>query len=290
MLQYYINEPGTEAARSAVVALGLDAGTVVDRATSQADARGKQLFPTVVGFSLAAHTVVIAGLLLGIAAPNAGGGVTELDVVSVSIVSASDLQAAANASAPIEVARVVQPSDQPGSDANPDAAATPLLQPPALALPPQPLNAALLEAPPVTQMKPPEADAAREPDPTPNQTEAASDARQRGGAPSSPVSVGGVTTNEATASRGEMDRYARDVALLVGRNRPKGVGLKGQVTVEFTLSPADGILKSVAVIRSSRQAKLDALAVTAIEKARYPAPPAGMTGTQLTYRVPFLFE
>ena len=87
-----------------------------------------------------------------------------------------------------------------------------------------------------------------------------------------------------------MDRYAREVALHIARNRPKGPGAKGKVTVEFVLSARDGKVETLKILRTSGTAKLDALAVSAIEAARFPLPPNGMSRAQLTYRLPFVFE
>ncbi len=87
-----------------------------------------------------------------------------------------------------------------------------------------------------------------------------------------------------------MNRYARDVALVIGRNSPRGVGLKGKVLIEFTLSPHDGTLQATAVAIPSGMAKLDQLALSAIAKGKYPPPPPGMSARDLTFRVPFAFE
>jgi len=55
------------------------------------------------------------------------------------------------------------------------------------------------------------------------------------------------------------------------------------------ISPSGG-LASVEIIKSSGNRRLDEMAVAAVEHARLPAPPPGMTAAQLTFEVPYHFR
>lgn len=287
MLQYCISEPGD---RGPV----LSVADALEGASAHADRRRDRVFPAVVCLSIVAHAGVAALFLLGIATQNAGGGTTELDVISVSIVSANDLAPTANASDRVQVPQPAQVPDVPGSDAGGEAAPgkpeAKLSHPPELLLPAPTLDTSLLQVPPIIQDQRETKDVPPDSDRREVTSDRASEPGQAGSVSTATASVGGSATGEASASQGSMARYARDVALVVGRSRPKGVGLKGKVTVEFTLSADSGTLLTANVVKSSGSAKLDALAVAVIEKARYPTPPTGMTTSQLTYRVPFTFE
>ncbi len=94
---------------------------------------------------------------------------------------------------------------------------------------------------------------------------------------------------ETIASRGEIEQFARGVALAISAKRPKGVGQKGRVEIELKLS-LTGHVDVVRVSRSSGSPRLDALATATIERASYPVPPAGLQPADLTFRVPFTFE
>jgi TonB family protein len=274
MLQHYISQP-SDGGASSHLTVSDDLDGMATRAVDRSGGR----FVFVVGLSALLHASVAAALLLGTAPDHPGGGATELDVISVSITSAPDAQSAASMSAP----------EAPEADNSSDATVSPperTIEPPDPLPPTLTQDTALPAAPPVL-------DKPETPGPPPNSPMNASaqtkDAGQTGSVATVPASVGGNIVG-AAASRGDMDRYARDVALVVARKRPKGVGLKGTLTVEFTLSPASGNLLKSTVLKSSGSAKLDGLALSAIEKAKYPIPPVGMTATQLTYRVPFTFD
>lgn len=105
-----------------------------------------------------------------------------------------------------------------------------------------------------------------------------------------PLSIGGQTTGEAAASRGEIERHAREVALVLARHRPKGIGAKGKIVIEFKLSADDGTLVNARVASSSGNTRLDRIAVAAVVNGKYPSPPKGMSAEQLTFRIPFQFD
>lgn len=94
---------------------------------------------------------------------------------------------------------------------------------------------------------------------------------------------------ETIASRGEIEQFARGVALAISAKRPKGVGQKGRVEIELKLS-LTGHIDIVRISKSSGSPRLDALATATIERATYPVPPAGLQPADLTFRVPFTFE
>ncbi len=300
MLQYYIND--AEACSSGST---LNVGDARQGDHVRVLGRPDRGFQLVVALSLLAHTVLAAALVIGAATDKIGGGTVELDAISVTIVSTTDAQVAGSASASTGVVTSEQADDAPSplastkERAKPKAASPP---PAELILPAPTIDTAVLELPPEIPSAPKAPEAPKPPDisevkDTPIERDARDDwndqaaqPNQSGGAPSAAVSVGGNTTSQAAASLGDISQYARKVALVVGSNRPKGVGIKGRVTVEFTLALADGGVEMITVVKSSGSTKLDALAVSVIGRSKYPTPPGGMTAAQLTYRVPFTFE
>ncbi len=66
--------------------------------------------------------------------------------------------------------------------------------------------------------------------------------------------------------------------------------IQGRVKVKFVLL-ADGSLKEVQVVKSSRHKNLDDAAVTAVKKAApFPRPPASLFKTPVTFQIHILFE
>ena len=157
-------------------------------------------------------------------------------------------------------------------------------------LPSPTLDTPILPTPPDIPTKSETIAKPTEPDRRDDKPDPAAMPSQSGGAPSAAVSIGNSTSGEAAASQGEMDRYARDIALAVARNRPKSAGTKGRVTVEFTVSAVDGGVASIKIFKSSGSSKLDTLATSVVSKSKFQPAPIGMTPAQLTYRVPFAFE
>lgn len=233
--------------------------------------------------SLVVHLTILFAALWH--APNSsGGGAVDLEAIRVTIVSERDL------AAPLAAA---------GSDASAtkpalEQASTPADAP---ALPTEkakdaPSEMTVLEPtpPPDRTVQPPE-------EPTKEVAIVSEKVQSESVTPPAaspaartPLSIGGQTAGEAGASHGEITRHAREVALVIARYRPKGIGAKGKVVVEFKLSPGDGTLTDVRVTASSGNNRLDRIAVSAVEMGKYPRPPKGMNAEQLTFRIPFQFD
>ena len=73
------------------------------------------------------------------------------------------------------------------------------------------------------------------------------------------------------------------------RTKSKGIGAQGIAKVRFTTA-LSGHLSSVQIVSSSGGKKLDQKAIDAVRQAVFPAPPAGMTVTQLTFEIPYQFR
>ncbi len=95
---------------------------------------------------------------------------------------------------------------------------------------------------------------------------------------------------EGGASQGQIEEFAKSVALVLARGRPKGIGKKGRVDIEFVLSEQTGALEAARVANTSGHERLDAMALASVRKAAFPTPPPRLTTRQLTFRVPFTFE
>jgi TonB family protein len=118
---------------------------------------------------------------------------------------------------------------------------------------------------------------------------------------STPTPAGGVAVrgNEPTsvppkvataaASPGAVSEYARYISQALAKSRPRGTGTFGTVRVRLAISPTGG-LASVEIVSSSGNRRLDEMAVAAVRHAALPAPPPGMTVSQLTYEVPYHFR
>lgn len=95
----------------------------------------------------------------------------------------------------------------------------------------------------------------------------------------------------AVASPGAIQAFARSVVDALSRTRPKGVksSARGTAKVAFAVAEGGG-LEFVRIVRSSGYGALDAAALTAIRRASFPAPPAGMALAQRTYEIPYHFR
>jgi protein TonB len=93
----------------------------------------------------------------------------------------------------------------------------------------------------------------------------------------------------AGTSAGIARDYSRQVAMVLSRTKPRTAHEAGAVEVEFRIGP-DGAITSAGVNRSSGNEKLDDLAIAALRRARFPAPPAAMTAEQLFYRTLYTFK
>jgi TonB family protein len=296
MLQYYISHPGGDQP-DPIGKTALSASEGFARPSGCAAGRPNRTFASTLGWSVAAHAALAVAFMIQVSSRSAGGGEADLDVVSVTIVSSAALQSAAGASVPtystVPDAAHEPPASSSTQEATSELVATTPPPQPELVLPPSRLDTAQLHTPPIIEtelakVEPP--DPPREPDPPAIRQEQAAQPSQPAPVASAPISIGGHAAGQASASKGDIDRYASEVALVLARNRPKGTGIKGRVTVEFSLSGADGSVEQSRVVKSSGSAKLDALALAVIGRATYPRPPTGMTTAQLTYRIPFAFE
>lgn len=101
------------------------------------------------------------------------------------------------------------------------------------------------------------------------------------------ASGGGMQVRGMGAS-GKSDAFSRSVIAALMKTRPGPFALWGRVLVSFELSPA-GTLNYVHLLRSSGNAALDEAAVEAIHKARFKAPPPGLSAEQRTYIIDYIF-
>jgi periplasmic protein TonB len=93
----------------------------------------------------------------------------------------------------------------------------------------------------------------------------------------------------AAASAGSIREYAKFVSQALARTKPKGIGAQGIAKVRFTIA-LSGHLSSVQIVSSSGDKKLDQKAIDSVKQAVFPAPPPGMTVSQLTYEIPYQFR
>jgi periplasmic protein TonB len=97
------------------------------------------------------------------------------------------------------------------------------------------------------------------------------------------------TQGQASASAGQLSKFAVEVRIALGRSRPKHDGTRGHVSVFFGLTE-DGGLRFAEIAKSSGSDRLDRSAIKAINAAKLPRPPVGLTDSQRTYTVPFEFK
>lgn len=264
---------------------------------SRPPARSRSSFPFVLMISALVHAGLAAGLISAATHRDMGGGATELEAVTVTIISASELTPADGASSAGQAPRHDTAPDMAEPSADSAAAPAEAVEKPVKEQEtPEPARQSP-EAATADVMPPPKEDSretepppVKPPDETAAQPAPAAAQQPPVSASSAQIAIGGERQGDASASPGAIAAYARDVALVLARSKPKGVGLRGRLLVEFKLSPDDGALLASNVVQSSGTPRLDALALAAIAKGKYPRPPTGMTAAQLTYRVPFAFE
>jgi TonB family protein len=180
--------------------------------------------------------------------------------------------------------------------------------------PPQPneMNLPLPPAPPVkpTELTPPqppqeapepeEAEKQPEPEPAkekpekrePKKAEPALegiDLQQRQASQPSTAFVGGSSSIKAAAKSGKTDAYSQSVIAALLKSKPAPFALRGSVMVSFEIMP-DGSLKFVKMLHSSGNTAMDQVAVAAIRRARFDAPPPGYSPDDLTYIINYIFE
>lgn len=87
---------------------------------------------------------------------------------------------------------------------------------------------------------------------------------------------------------GKSDAFSRSVIDALMKTRPGPFAIWGRVLVSFEIAPS-GTLNYVRVLDSSGNSALDQAAVNAIHKARFKAPPAGLSREQRTYIIDYIF-
>jgi TonB family protein len=97
------------------------------------------------------------------------------------------------------------------------------------------------------------------------------------------------TQGLAVASAGDVRRYASSLAEVLGRTKPRWIGIRGTVRLRFAVAP-DGSLEFLSVLQSSGSQRLDQVAVDAVRRAALPAPPGHMTALQRTFELPYRFR
>lgn len=94
----------------------------------------------------------------------------------------------------------------------------------------------------------------------------------------------------APASPGEIQRFGRSVAELLGSNRPRITGPKrGTVKLTFQLDE-EGLLTDARIKQSSGHETLDTTALETVRRLKFPKPPAGTTAEMRFFEVPYYFR
>lgn len=91
------------------------------------------------------------------------------------------------------------------------------------------------------------------------------------------------------APPGVVHDYALSVAKVLARNKPEAQGPKGTARVRFTVE-RDGRVAEASVLASSGHTVLDAAALAAVRRSRFPAPPVVLTQADRTFDLPFHFR
>lgn len=273
------------------------------------------MFPSSAAISFLAHASILVWLL--IEAPSQPGlAGQELDAIGVEIVDAGALESTSSKRTPDTsggVARVV--TDDTGTEAPVTlqrvTAASPAPEPAETVPPP----AAPLKAVPETEPeiaaaeivrdnpdRPPIEEPRTEP-PTepvlitvPESDEGRDKLRQAeqqaavaGGAASRAAEAATASAAVASASPGQLTRFAMQVRTSLGQSRPRHLGSRGRVLVAFVLSDV-GALLSAQIAKSSANPRLDEAALQAVRATPFPRPPAGTSQAERSFVVPFDFQ
>ncbi|MBV1695691.1 MAG: TonB family protein [Hyphomicrobiales bacterium] len=180
-------------------------------------------------------------------------------------------------------------------DGSVSAAAVPKAEPPATArapdaeMSPEP---ALDEATLLEEARRERAEAQPRPIETaPNDSPASSAGTGSGGSAARAQEASPATASAAQvrAAAGDVRAYAQSVSAALARSRPRGGVGNGVSRVVFTID-RDGGLADVTVSRSSGNARLDTLAIEAVRRARFVAPPPTFSVADRTFEVPYTFR
>jgi len=101
------------------------------------------------------------------------------------------------------------------------------------------------------------------------------------------ISSGGMKVR-GTGATGRSDAFTRSVIAALMKTRPGPFALWGRVLVSFQITEA-GALKYVHLLQSSGNSALDKAALAAIRKARFEAPPPGLSPDARTYIIDYIF-
>jgi TonB family protein len=93
----------------------------------------------------------------------------------------------------------------------------------------------------------------------------------------------------AAASPGQIAAYARSVAEVLARGKPKGIGIVGSARVGFVIGTA-GRVETTRLLESSGNERLDTLALAAIRAAVFSPPPPGTAARQRTFQIAYHFK
>ena len=253
-----------------------------------ARARSSATVAVCVCVSVILHGAVLGAVLGALASRQSstelGGGGVERDAIGVELVSSSVFEAdvtatrRAAAAADVEVETVEGARTQAGQQASREQAQNPVE--PAV----RPLPATAADAPPAPSVE----KAAVEP--APRSTDNAGEAEQaKGGARARGIDGRDPPGAVAAASPGVVAKYRNEISAALAKTRLNGGGRRGTVTMIFAIG-STGAVGEVGISESSGDARLDALAVEALQHKTFAKPPIGMTQAQLTYLVPFYFR
>jgi TonB family protein len=90
-------------------------------------------------------------------------------------------------------------------------------------------------------------------------------------------------------AQGKQSAYAKSVIAALAKTKPQLSLTKGDVHVAFELTPA-GQIKFIKILQSSRDAFIDDLAVSAIQRAKFGVPPPDVEPRDLSYVIHYTFE
>lgn len=241
-----------------------------------------------IAFALALGAHALAFAEFAPAAPDSiGGGGRELEAISVTIVASHVLDSRQAPQADKTAAATREDVAPTDGDTRPEPPKPDATEKHEEHAPPPEGLAALDKAQPDPE-KAPKPPQPVKPEHTPEPTPAAGGTTAR----AEQAQPGQATAAAATAAPGEVRAYAHLVATALKKTRPsKGLkaGHRGTVRIIFIVAPSGG-LSDLRVAQSSGDPALDAVALSAVRETRFPAPPLGMSETQLTFDIPYRFR
>ena len=273
-----------------------------------APARERALVHPVAGGALRLVALVAAGaahvaVILALAGATldgdmGGGGRGEADSLNVTLVDAASLAerglsrepvlAPPNAGTidatggPPPVAPQEKPDEQPAerqAEAKPEQqAAPPAAAPPAEPEPVEPSPAEPKPPEPKPQEAKPAPKAEAPPKPERKQTQTSSIA------PPPKLASVATTIDAARARAGELAGFRRAVAEFLVAKKPGAIGEQGRAVVWFSIG-RNGRLRSLELLESSGNVRIDAMLLDHYRKLAFPPPPAHLSGDDLDFRI-----